>query len=72
MPCSERRWPSAPRERALASPGPLAAPGVVERLWHDFADLGPWEGHAIDIGAATAEVAADLVGRRLQGGLLAT
>ena len=61
----------ASRARARES-RPLAAPGVVERLWHDFADLGPWEGHAIDIGAATAEVAADLVGRRLQGGLLAT
>jgi len=51
---------------------PLGDPSVVERLWRDFADLGPLERHAIDIGGKTPDEAADLVAQRLQDGSLAT
>jgi tRNA uridine 5-carbamoylmethylation protein Kti12 len=44
---------------------------VVERLWHDFAELGPLEPHAIDIGATSADEAADLLAGRLRDGSLA-
>jgi predicted kinase len=50
---------------------PLADPDVAERLWHDFADLGPLEAHAIDIDAEDAGEAAELLARRLQDGSLA-
>jgi hypothetical protein len=50
---------------------PLADSEVVERLWHDFAELGPLEPNAIDIDDKSAEEAADLVARRLREGLLA-
>jgi hypothetical protein len=61
----------ASRARARASQ-PLAAPAVVKRLWHDFASLGPWEAHAIDIGQMSPHEAADLLARRLKDGSLAT
>jgi tRNA uridine 5-carbamoylmethylation protein Kti12 len=47
---------------------PLASPEVVERLWHDFADLGALEPHAVDIDAAGPYEAADLVTARLNDG----
>jgi predicted kinase len=50
---------------------PLAEPDVAERLWHDFADLGPHEGHAIDLDDEDASQAADLLARRLEDGSLA-
>jgi tRNA uridine 5-carbamoylmethylation protein Kti12 len=59
------------RARSRASQ-PLGDPEVVERLWHDFADLGPLEPNAIDIGTSSPEEAADLLARRLRDGLLAT
>jgi hypothetical protein len=43
---------------------------VVERLWRDFADLGPLETHVIDCGAQTAEATAAVLAERLQSGLL--
>lgn len=49
----------------------LAAPDVVERLWHDFADLGRWEPNAIDIGTKSAKEAAEVLAQRLRAGLLA-
>jgi predicted kinase len=52
--------------------GALADRDVVERLWHDFADLGPWEPNAIDIGMKSADEAADLLAQCLSTGLLAT
>jgi len=61
----------ASRARSRASK-PLADREVVERLWHDFADLGPLEPNAIDIGTNSPEEAADLLTRRLRDGLLAT
>jgi hypothetical protein len=38
--------------------------GVIERLWGDFADLGPMEPHALDIGSRNADRAADLLADR--------
>jgi tRNA uridine 5-carbamoylmethylation protein Kti12 len=48
----------------------LADPGVVESLWRSFADLGPLEKHAIDIGSEPPERAVDRVAERLRDGSL--
>jgi len=48
----------------------LSDAAVVERLWHDFADLGPFETHVIDSGAQAADATADALAERLQGDLL--
>ena len=48
----------------------LADPQVVERLWHDFADLGPLERNAIDTETRTPDETADLLAGRLRSGLL--
>ena len=50
---------------------PLADPQVVERLWQDFADLGPREANAIDIGEGSADEATGLLEHRLRDGSLA-
>jgi predicted kinase len=65
----------APLEVCLARAGSrpssrLSDAGVVERLWQDFADLGPFEAHAIDSGARTADATATVLAERLQAGLL--
>jgi hypothetical protein len=49
---------------------PLADPQVVERLWHDFADLGPLSPHAVDVDASDPDAAADLLAARLRDGSL--
>jgi predicted kinase len=49
----------------------LSNAAVIERLWHDFADLGRLEAHVIDSGTQDAEATADVLAERLQGGLLA-
>jgi adenylate kinase family enzyme len=49
----------------------LSNAAVIERLWHDFADLGPLEAHVIDSGTLDAEATADVLAERLRGGLLA-
>ena len=49
---------------------PLADPRVVERLWRDFADLGPLSRHAIDIEAEDPREAADLLEARIRDGSL--
>jgi tRNA uridine 5-carbamoylmethylation protein Kti12 len=51
---------------------PLADPEVVGQLWHQFADLGPLERHAIDIGTDGPETAADQISRRLEDDSLTT
>jgi hypothetical protein len=51
---------------------PLAHPEVVAQLWHQFADLGPLERHAIDIGTDGPEAAADQISRRLEDDSLTT
>ena len=50
---------------------PFADSDVVERLWRSFADLGPFEGNAVDLDGEGAEEAADAVARRHAAGLLA-
>ena len=47
---------------------PRADPEVVERLWNEFADLGPLERHAIDIGTKGPGDAAELLTQRLRDG----
>lgn len=49
---------------------PLSNAAVIERLWHDFADLGQLERHAIDSGAQTADATADALAERLHTDLL--
>jgi tRNA uridine 5-carbamoylmethylation protein Kti12 len=49
----------------------LSNAAVIERLWHDFADLGPLETHVIDGGTLDAATTADVLAERLRGGLLA-
>ena len=44
---------------------------AVERLWHDFADLGTLEDHVVDTDAVSAGETAELLGRRLRAGRLA-
>jgi hypothetical protein len=48
----------------------LSDAAVVERLWHDFADLGRLEANVIDSGAQAADATADALAERLQGDLL--
>jgi tRNA uridine 5-carbamoylmethylation protein Kti12 len=50
---------------------PLAEPEVIQRLWGAFADLGPMEPNAINIGSKNPEEAADVVAGRLREGSLA-
>ena len=65
----------APLDVCLARAGsrdsqPLADPHVVERLWHDFADLGPLSPHAVDVDAEDPQGAADLLAARVSDGSL--
>lgn len=48
----------------------LSDAAVVERLWHDFANVGSYEAHVIDTGTQTADAAAEVLSIRLQAGLL--
>ena len=59
-------------ERATLRPSSrLADPGVIDRLWNDFADLDDAvEGHVIDNGDLTAEETAAAVDERLRQGTL--
>jgi hypothetical protein len=50
----------------------LPVPNVVERLWHDFANLGPLERNAIDVGTKSPDDTADLLALRLRDGSLVT
>ena len=43
---------------------------VVERLWEDFADLGPLSPHAVDVDAEDPQAAADLLAARIRDGSL--
>jgi hypothetical protein len=57
--------------RALSrEPGPRADRPIIERLWHDFAELGPWEGHVIANGTASPEETAETLNERLRIGAL--
>ena len=50
--------------------GALAEPGVVERLWRDFAELGALEPHAVEVGAASPAAVTDVLQARLRDGSL--
>jgi tRNA uridine 5-carbamoylmethylation protein Kti12 len=50
---------------------PPADRAVVTKLWRDFAELGPLESHAVDVGGRSAEEAANAVEGRLTAGSLA-
>jgi predicted kinase len=47
-------------------------PEVVEHLWHQFADLGELEAHALDVAGVSPDEAADHLERRLEAGELST
>jgi tRNA uridine 5-carbamoylmethylation protein Kti12 len=49
---------------------PLADPHVVERLWHDFEDLGPLSPHAVDVDTEDPQAAASLLAARIRDGSL--
>jgi tRNA uridine 5-carbamoylmethylation protein Kti12 len=49
---------------------PVADREVLERLWHDFADLGPLERNVIDIETKSPDEAANLVAERFADGSL--
>jgi adenylate kinase family enzyme len=48
----------------------LSDAGVVERLWHDFAELGPLEPHVIESGVQSAHAIAAVLAKRLRSDLL--
>ncbi len=50
----------------------LADPGVVERLWRDFAALGALESHVIEIGTSSPDDVAEQVAKRFREGSLMT
>ena len=50
----------------------LSVPRVVDRLWHEFADLGALESHVIEVGTQSTAEVAELLRRRLADGDLAT
>lgn len=45
--------------RVRSRDGSLADPQVIERLWHDFADLGDLEANTVDLGSKTPDEAVD-------------
>ena len=54
------------RRASGRAPRPLNDPAVIEQLWNQFADLGPFESHALDTSNRSAEEAAALVTERLK------
>jgi hypothetical protein len=48
----------------------MSNPAVIEQLWHDFADLGDLEQHAIDNGSQTPAETAELVAELFRKGAL--
>jgi len=54
---------AATRERSR-----LSSASVVEQIWHDFAELGELESHAIDAEQTPANEIADEIARRLRDG----
>jgi tRNA uridine 5-carbamoylmethylation protein Kti12 len=45
--------------------GPLAEPGVIEQLWDEFAELGEFERHVIEVGDRKADEVGDEISRLL-------
>ena len=59
------------RERVEARGGePLGPPEVVEQVWGEFAVLGEWEAHRIDIAGRDPQAVADELGSLLEAGEL--
>ena len=61
----------APLDLCVARAGardsqPPADPQVVERLWHDFGELGTLSPHAVDVDAEDPQAAADLLDSRIR------
>jgi hypothetical protein len=48
----------------------IADASVVERVWREFADLGPLKHHAINTESKTIEQIADDLTQRIRGRLL--
>jgi hypothetical protein len=46
-------------------------PPAIEQIWQSFVDVGELEANAIDLGEERPSDVADLLARRLEGGLLA-
>lgn len=59
----------ASRARSRTSQ-PLSDASVLERLWQDFADLGPLETHVIDTATRPADATVAVLRERLQTNLL--
>jgi hypothetical protein len=55
-------------ERVRGRDGALSDPAVVEQLWNEFADLGQWEGHAIEAGDASPDELAARMAEKLDAG----
>jgi tRNA uridine 5-carbamoylmethylation protein Kti12 len=55
-------------ERVRNREGLLGEPGVVERLWNDFSDLGELEAHAVEVNEGSPEDAADRIEEGLRAG----
>lgn len=49
---------------------PSIDPEAIERVWLGFAECGEFETNAIDLGDESPDEVADLLARRLEGGLL--
>ena len=49
---------------------PIGAPEVVENVWREFADIGEWERHVIEVGARDPEAVADELASRIESGEL--
>ena len=52
-------------ERLRGREGLVGEPGGIERVWEEFADLGPLESHVIDMEELSPEQAADEIERLL-------
>jgi hypothetical protein len=50
---------------------PSIDPEAIERVWQGFAECGEFEPNAIDLGDESPDEVANLLARRLEGGLLA-
>jgi predicted kinase len=50
---------------------PSIDPDAIEGVWQGFAKCGEFEANAIDLGDESPDEVADLLARRLEGGLLA-
>ncbi len=57
-------------ERLRQREGVEADLDAMERMWHEFADLGEYEGHAVDVTGMSRDEAAAEIARLLDAGAL--